>query len=412
MTFRLRGLSYFPGYAQGRLLKGATDNASAAIVLLTQHDLPFHGATPRGIILVDVAPFSHPVLRLRTLDVPIVLIESADVPQIPCDEELFLDGASGLITTSITARSVPPSAAAVTSDGIQVELSASIGSVAGAYSAVKSGAASIGLLRSEYLFPSSGKQPDVAFLQSALSAVCEAARPLPLTVRLLDIASDKRLPWLGELPGVVTVLGLQGARLYEFEPVHAVLRAQLAALAQLAGEYRLSVLIPYLTQLEELERWHGEILAGISPPIPVGAMLETPAAALAIAQWMQVADFVALGCNDLMQCLFAADRDQPALSHLLDPYSPTLYRFLRQIAHDAGAGSSRILVCGLLSQLTGVLPILIGMGYRRFSVDPAMIPWLAAALKTETLAAAGARAEAACIARYSAEVKEMLGLPR
>lgn len=185
--------------------------------------------------------------------------------------------------------------------------------------AVFRGDSTIGLVRSEYLFPSSGEQPGAAFLQAALRQVCEAARPLPVTVRLLDIAGDKRPPWLNELPGLAGVLGLQGARLYDIEPVRGVFHAELDALAALGGEYDLRMLIPYLTRLEELERWRQEITARLTEPMPVGAMLETPAAALAVANWLETADFVALGCNDLMQCLFAADRDQPALRHLLDP---------------------------------------------------------------------------------------------
>lgn len=416
MTFRLQGTAFLPGRVRGSLRRGPADGAATSIVTLRQGDLPFAGAPPRGVIVVDGAPFSHPLLRLRALGVPIVLVDAAAAAQLPYGEEIVLDGGAGVISTDLS-QSVPveppaPSCARAvcTTDGAAIELCASISHAADARRAVERGAAAIGLLRSEYLFPATGAQPDAAFLEAALTSVCEAAAPLALTVRLVDIAADKRPPWMGELPGLAGVLGLQGARLYDMEPVRSVFWAELDAMAALAHRFDLRILIPYLTQLEELEELRKTILTRLPRPLPVGAMLETPAAALAAATWMGTADFVALGCNDLMQCLFAADRDQPALRHLLDPYSPTLYRFLRHVAQEAGARVDQILVCGLLAQLPGVLPLLIGLGYRRFSVDPAMIPWLAQTTAAISLPRAAAHADMACSAGHAVEVRALLGL--
>ncbi len=106
-------------------------------------------------------------------------------------------------------------------------------------------------------------------------------------------------------------------------------------------------------------------------------MAESPAAVLAMPHWFEVADFVAIGCNDLMQCLFAADRDLAEVRRHLDPYSPELFRFLKQAAEAAGDNINKVQLCGLLPQLPGVLPVLLGMGFRVFSVAPVMIPYLA-----------------------------------
>jgi phosphoenolpyruvate-protein kinase (PTS system EI component) len=411
MTFRLQGTPYVPGCVGGPVQRGLGPGAETSIVVLTQNELPLRGPTPLGLIIAGAAPLSHPMARLRTLGVPVVMIDAAAAALLPWGHTIALDGSSGLIASEILQPlSEPhpsPGVALTTADGTRVALRTSVGSAAGAASAVAKGASAIGLVRSEYLFPASGARPDAAFLQSALATVCAAAHPLPVTVRLVDIATDKRPPWLGEVPGLAGILGLQGARLYDIEPVRSVLYAELEALAALTDQFELRVLIPYLTQLEELERWRAEIRARLA--VPVGAMLETPAAALAVSSWMQEADFVALGCNDLMQCLFAADRDQPQLAHLLDPYAPTLYRFLRQVADEAGNACGSIQVCGLLSQLPGVLPLLLGLGYRCFSVDPVMVPWLAQTARTTSLSEAEAQAEAACRARHSAELRALLG---
>jgi phosphoenolpyruvate-protein kinase (PTS system EI component) len=139
-------------------------------------------------------------------------------------------------------------------------------------------------------------------------------------------------------------------------------------------------------------------------------MIETPAAALAVREFLEQADFVALGMNDLMQCLFAADRYRPELSGYLDPYSPIIYRFLGLVAEQAGTALNRVQVNGLLAQLPGVLPVLIGLGYRAFSVDPVMLPWLAQRVRLTDTGAAAGLAQALCNARCSADVKTLLGL--
>jgi phosphoenolpyruvate-protein kinase (PTS system EI component) len=361
---------------------------------------------------------SHSVLRLRGLGVPIVLIEPEQAGALPYGQEVWMDASAGVIASPETLSTGPspptlpvPGVPITTRDGLTVDLRGSVGSADGAALAVANGASSIGLVRSEYLFPDSGEKPDTQFLLRSLGEVCQAAQGLAVTVRLVDIAGDKCPLWAANIAGITGAFGLQGARLYDLEPVREVLAAELEAIAQLARNYDLRVLIPYLTRLEELERWKGEIAGRLCTPLRIGAMLETPAAALAVGTWLGVADFVALGCNDLMQSLFAADRDQQELRAFLDPYCPTLHRFLRHVAHEAGPAVGQIQVCGLLPQLTGILPILLGLGYRVFSVDPVMIPWLAAEIAGTTREEAEKLAADVCAAQHSGEVRNWLGLP-
>jgi phosphoenolpyruvate-protein kinase (PTS system EI component) len=140
-------------------------------------------------------------------------------------------------------------------------------------------------------------------------------------------------------------------------------------------------------------------------------MAETPAAVLELSELADAADFVAIGCNDLLQCLFAADRDLPAVAHLVDPYSPAVYRFLRLAAQAAGPRLGRVQLCGLLPQLPGVLPILVGLGFSVVSVEPLLIPWLARALETLDTASAASIAEDLCAARDADTARRLLGLP-
>lgn len=413
----IHAIPYVPGQVRGTLRFGAAAAAPGVIVALHQREIAAPDARPAGIILVGASPFAHPALRLLSQAIPAVLVELDQLDGLTEGNEILLDGHSGLLTSpvpaSLPAYAAPsppePGKPLSTGDGVKVELRASVGSIAGSVAAVKQGAASIGLVRSEYLFPEDGRRPDADFLGAAFEQICRAAQPLSVTFRLVDIAGDKKPPWLGEVPGIAGVLGLQGARLYAMEPVRQVYLDELKALNRLAGQYRFSVLLPYVASLAELESLVTEIRQHLPPEVPLGVMLETPAAALAVEEFLGVVDFAALGCNDLMQCLFAADRDLPELHAWLDPHAPALYRFLEMVVQHASNSVGTLQVCGLLPQWPGILPVLIGLGYRAFSVDPVVIPWLARTVRQTDTRQAAKLARAVCEASRPAAVKLLLG---
>ena len=412
----LRAIPYVPGRAKGILRFGPAAAAPGVIVALRQGEVAALGVRPAGIIVMDASPFAHPTLRLLCLAIPAVLVEQEHVKALVEGDEILLDGHSGLLIRPVPAElphdtppSIPePGKPVHTRDGIGVELRASVGTVADSTAAIRQGAASIGLVRSEYLFPGDGSRPDADFLAASFGQICRAARPLSVTFRLVDIAGDKRPPWLGEVPGIAGVLGLQGARLYATDPVRQVYLDELQALDQLTGQYRFSVLLPYVASVTELEALVAEIRGHLSSAVPLGVMLETPAAALAADDFLGVVDFAALGCNDLMQCLFAADRDMPELRAWLDPHAPALYRFLDIVVQRVSRPASVLQVCGLLSQWPGILPVLLGLGFRTFSVDPVMIPWLARSVRHTDTKQAIQLAKAVCEARRPDEVKQLL----
>ncbi len=418
--FILSATPYVPGRARGILRFGPAASAPQVIVVLRQHELAALGTRPAGIVLVEGAPFSHPALRLLGRAIPTVLAEQGQLKGLVEGGEYLLDGHCGQLIRPVpgmladAGQPAPPEMGkpVPTRDGANVELRASVGSAAGCAAAVEQGAAAIGLVRTEYLFPEDGSRPDADFLAAAFEQICQAARPLPVNFRLVDIAGDKIPPWLGRVSGIAGVRGLQGARLYASEPVRQVYLDELKALGKLAGQYRLSVLLPYVASLPELETLVTEIRQYLPPSVRIGTMLETPAAALAANDFLSAVDFAALGCNDLMQCLFAADRDLPELRAWLNPHAPALYRFLAMVAERAGDSLGTLQVCGLLSQWPGILPVLLGLGYRVFSVDPVMIPWLAQTVRQTDTSQAARLARAACEARRPDEVRQLLGEER
>ena len=409
---------FAPGIARGKVSRNREAILSDSIVLLRQQNLAAFTSKPAGIIVIEGAPLSHPMIHLLRLGIPVVIIPGEQAGELEEDMEITIDGYRGRImqsadSTSATAciPEIPPAGRPIIlNDGSRVALRASIYGSDDASLALRQGAESIGLVRTEFIVPADGSMPDADFYRHELARLCTAAESLAVTLRLPDIAADKQVPWLEPLAGLTGPLGLQGIRLYHQRRVRAVLDAMIEAVNSLSAEYKLSLLLPYVVRHDEFIHWRTVIQQQLQRPLPIGVMAETPSAVLALANWFDVADFVAIGCNDLMQCLFAADRDIAQLRHYLDPYSPQLYAFLQQAAASAAGNIERVQVCGLLAQFPGVLPVLLGLGFRNFSVAPAVIPHLAATVKDVDLDQARELARQVCAARDSQQVGELLGL--
>ena len=194
--------------------------------------------------------------------------------------------------------------------------------------------------------------------------------------------------------------------------MHHIFKAQVEAVGRLAARYNLSLLLPNLWGLEAYRHWRSEIERFVNGAVRIGAMAETPAAALEIADLAKHADFVAIGCNDLMQCFFGIDRNIAELSPFLDPCAPALLRFLREVAVAADERLAEVQLCGLLPQSPGVLTVLVGIGFRSFSVEPRMIPYLAETIRGIDAVSAAALATSVCSAPDSETVRGLLGLPQ
>lgn len=414
---RLQAMPFAPGVAKGILQTGEADGEHR-ISLVTQGDLDGLSGHPAGLIVVDGAPLSHPMIRTLGLGVPTVIVSQAQARELPEDRELWLDGSTGLISDAESAPSEPTESSMAelgqplrTSDGTEILLSASVASIKEAALAKEVGAGSIGLVRSEGLILEEATAPDAAWFRAQLARLMQAAAPLSVTVRLIDFASDKRPPWLPGISGASGPIGLQGSRLYGEPGVRRVLDAELAALAGLAESGQFEVLVPYLVFPEDFLAIKDLVRSMLGSQIRIGAMIETPGAAFDIAHWLEIADFVSIGCNDLMQCLFAADRDIPELNGWLDPHAPGLFRFLRYMLREAGLRGGAVRLCGLLPQMPSVLPVLAGLGFRRLTAASHLIPYLARAVRRTDLEQARQLAEDICAARTAGEVRARLGLP-
>ena len=412
----LHAKPYVPGRARGIVNRDSDAVSSNSILILKQQARNELTSLPAGILVIDGAPFSHFMIHLLTLGIPTVLISKEVADKLTDGDEVLIDGFNGTLISQPEHRQettvdpeTPEAGKAISlNNGIQILLRASIFHTEDAELAVNKGAADIGLARTEFLLPEAGQLPDEAFYETALHNLCKIARPLSVTLRLPDIAPGKQIPFINMPPYNSAPLGMQGVRLYREEPVKGMVMSLLDAVNNLAGEYEINLMVPYVTNINEFSHWRGIIEQRLDKPVPIGAMVESPVAVLAIPQWFDVADFIAIGCNDLMQCLFAADRDLPGVSSYLDYHSPELFNFLQQAAEAAGENINKVQLCGLLPQIAGVLPVLLGMGYRVFSIAPVMIPYLAKVARETDMTQAKDLSQHVCQAKDIAQVPRIL----
>jgi phosphoenolpyruvate-protein kinase (PTS system EI component) len=409
----VRGMGFVPGIVRGRLTR---DPANRGILLADHAILRQTPTSPTGCVLADAAPFSHASIGLLSRGIPTVMVGAGQTLQLHEGLEVVLDGASGRVLpcgaqeADLTPSPPPVPCDLRTLDGERVELRASVRSAAAVRLARERGLAAIGLVRSEFLLPDGGLRPDRAFYAGAFEALLAAAQHLPVTLRLLDLAPDKHPTWASALPQTGP-LGLHGSRLYRHPVVRAVVEAQLQALGPLSRRFQVGLLVPNVDTVEDFQQWRALVTATLSEPrVSVGAMLETTGAALAVDKFLATAGLVGFGLNDLMQSLFGADRDLPAVRAELDPYAPALYRFLRVAAELAGPDVGRVQLCGILPQLPGVMPVLLGLGYRTFSVDVAHAPYLARGVAARSTAEDRGLAEAVCAAASGRAVADLLGV--
>jgi phosphoenolpyruvate-protein phosphotransferase len=264
---------------------------------------------------------------------------------------------------------------AVTRDGVRVSVLANVGCSDDTEKAMLNGAEGVGLYRTERAYLGRVVPPNTDELLNEMRQTLEAAKGRTVYVRLLDIGTDKPLPFLRFLAETNPALGRRGIRLLREYP--ELLKTNLRAVLELAKEFDVRVLVPmvslpddvaavreYLTQL-------GSELQVSSLP-KLGAMIETPAAALSAGEIANHVDFMSFGTNDLTQYAFAADRENAAVEQYFNDADEVIFRLL-QMTHD-DAPTMPLSLCGELAGRPEHIPTLLQCGIRTFSVAPPLVP--------------------------------------
>jgi phosphoenolpyruvate-protein kinase (PTS system EI component) len=200
-------------------------------------------------------------------------------------------------------------------------------------------------------------------------------REKPVTIRLLDTGGDKMIPSLRLPLQSNPLLGRRGVRLLLAYPELA--RTQLKTLLRLSQGQEIRILVPMVTFEHEMQQMRELVLAiahemGIKKPPPLGAMIETPAAALTVGQIARHADFFSVGTNDLTQYTLVAGRDDATVSDYYDETHSSILRLLGIIVREAP--EKPVTICGELAGREEVIPTLLGLGFRQLSISPSLIP--------------------------------------
>ena len=354
----------------------------------------------RGLVLEEGGPTSHIGIVARALGLPAVgEVENATSLVEPGDP-IIVDGDTGEVQVRPGPEVEAAYAAkarlrarrqaqyrrlrdvrAVTRDGVAIDLQINAGLLVDLPHLDETGAAGIGLLRTELQFMIAAEMPSAAEQQAFYRAVLDEAGDRPVTFRTLDIGGDKILPYLQLGEEENPALGWRAIRIGLDRP--ALLRAQARNLLKAAAGRRLRIMFPMVATCDEFERAKGLVRReearlrrnGHELPahLALGVMMEVPSLLFQIDEIAGAADFISIGSNDLLQFLFAADRENRRVADRYDALSAPSLRALRLVVERASLAGCPVTVCGELGGKPLEAMALIGLGLRTLSMSPAAI---------------------------------------
>lgn len=283
---------------------------------------------------------------------------------------------------------------AITSDGVQVEVVANIGSHAEAVTALEYGAEGIGLLRTEFLFLQRDSAPDEDEQAAVYDAIMETMGQRPVVIRTLDIGGDKPAPYLDMPVEMNPFLGVRGLRL---SLTHLDLfQTQLRALLRAGAGHNLKIMFPMVATRDEVHAAREQVVAAqaalaargtsYAQTVEIGIMVEVPSAALMADVLADVVDFFSIGTNDLAQYTLAVDRTNAAVATLADALQPAVLRLIRMVIEAAHAKGKWVGLCGELAGDPLAVPVLLGLRLDEFSMTARSVPLVKQAIRHYSVA--------------------------
>ena len=348
-----------------------------------------------GLATETGSPLSHTAIMARSLEIPAVLGATA-LSEVGSGDLLIVDGERGIVICSPSEETLTEykgrdreskkakkktgaaaSAPCVTEDGVSISLGANINFSEEVRSAVANGCESIGLYRTEFDFFRQGKQPDEEALVADYSLVLKTAKGIPVTFRTIDVGIDQK-SWDGLNPN----LGVRGLR-FCLENKD-VFKKQLRSIYRASVNGPARILLPFVSTVDDLDAAH-EIIREVrqeldlkrqsyEPRLPIGVMIETPAAAQTCDLMASRVDFLCLGTNDLIQYYLVIDRSDQSVVHLYNPFHPAILRCLQQVYTLLRPTGKPITVCGEMAADPPSAAVLLGLGFTSLSVNLGAYP--------------------------------------
>jgi len=351
----------------------------------------------------------HTAILARSLEVPAIVGLHNASSQVQAGQLVIIDGSANTLILDPTEEELARAAdhgedhrpaatvdaerrrPAATADGVRIRLEANIEFPDDLAAARYAGAEGIGLYRSEFLVTSGANDiGDEDRQYEIYRGMLEGMAPGSVTVRTFDVDEDQlasrqtRRPFAGGWEPEAqrtSRQGLRGLRLSLTRP--ALFLVQLRALLRAAPHGQLRIMFPFVSSVEQVRAARAMItqasadLAGrgiIAPPVPVGVMIEIPAAAYTADLLAREVDFFTIGTNDLIQYCLAVDRADERVSSLYEPLHPAILRIILMVRRAAGRRRIPVSLCGEMASDPAVLTLLVGLGLTEFSMTPGAIP--------------------------------------
>lgn len=407
--------------------------------VLVAHDLPasltaeLDGDRVLGFATEAGAANSHTAILARALEIPAIIGLGPVMSRLPHGAPVILDGREGLLIVHPSEETVAryerlrakierkraewvslADVPGVTADGEALAFLANIEFPREVDAALAFGCEGVGLYRTEYLFLQSGGEASEDEQYFIYRDVVERMAGRPVTIRTVDLGGDKLLP--GMEPEENPFLGWRAIRYSLDRPL--VFRAQLRAILRAGAHGPVSIMLPMVTALEEADEALEHVATarqalddeGVprSMVCPVGALIETPAAALLAEELVARFDFLSLGTNDLIQYALAVDRGNRRIAHLFQPFHPAVLKLIAVVVAASDRAGLDLTVCGEMGSNTRAATLLLGLGLRRFSMVSARIPRVKQVLSRIGVEEARAAAGEALEARTAEAVRRVI----
>lgn len=429
------------GRSIARILLGIKETAEtedgSALILVGDEISPeliarFSGERLAGIIQSGGSPSGHAAILARMRGI-VALLGYQGAEKLPDGAMAIVDGEKGIVVVDPSEeelreaqrrideekaearRLLEETGAAVTKDGAVIALRANVGSAEEAEAAVRNGAEGVGLFRSEFLYLGRNELPSEDEQAEVYRRAAKACGGQPCVIRTLDAGGDKDIPALALPKEANPFLGFRAIRISLSRP--ALLSAQLRAVLRAAKEGKAALLLPMIVSVSEIEdvrkalETERRALFGddeAAPEVPVGVMIETPAAVVQADVLARHADFFSIGTNDLAQYTLAADRTNAALAYLDGMFHPATLHMIKLTVSVAQQAGIPVAVCGEMAADPLAAKLLIGLGVTVLSMAPSMLPKIRAVVRQTALARAQCLAEEALRQTDPAAVRAIL----
>lgn len=383
-------------------------NLSTDSVIFAQRLLPSDTAALnieniKAIVTVEGTQNSHSAILARALDIPFVSKIDVDAASLPHGTRVIVDGEKGIIIVNPTPaelKSYPKlirkrlnnrlkivqriGNVPLETKGKLIKVNANVSSLKDIKMAREYGADGIGLYRTEPLYMHSLNFPSEEKLYAQLANALNHGHNQEVTLRLLDIGGDKTLPFLDVVEIKNPALGLNGIRLLLKYP--RLLEMQLRVFLRLSAKFNVKVSVPMVSLpkdmievrryfLQEKEKLYKEGIP-FNKGLLLGAMIETPAALMAIDELLDCSDFLNIGTNDLVQYVMAAGREKIEVSDYYEAGNHIVLNAVKDVIRKAEERGKECSICGELAGNLKFTKLLLGIGLKNFSVQPVLIPYV------------------------------------